>query len=83
MRKLLRLFAGIIAVTTLAVWFKAGAHRGWTQTAVQVKTVDEVTGLEGVEYRKQFVPGIDFLAAAAGVIALLTGASFAFKKPKS
>jgi hypothetical protein len=54
----------------------------WTKTEVQVKTLDEVTGIEGISYRKQFQPGVDFLGAAFGGAALLAGASLFFRRPK-
>lgn len=53
-------------------WVVAGANRGWTKTQVPVRTVDAVTGLEGVQWQARFVPGVDFLGAAllgAGILA--------------
>lgn len=76
------MLAGVIGLTAVAVWLATGASRGWTKTEAQVKTLDEVTGIEGISYRKQFQPGVDFLGAAFGGAALLTGASFFFRKPK-
>jgi hypothetical protein len=46
---------------------------------VPVKTVDQVTGIEGMEYRKQFVPGVDFLAGTLLGAAFLGGASLLFR----
>ena len=72
MKKTLRLVATILIVGAIAFWAAAGANRGWTKTSVPKKTVDEVTGIEGVTYEKHFVPGVDFLGAAllgAGVLA--------------
>ena len=64
-------------------WLATGANRGWTKTSVPVKTLDEVAGIEGISYQKKFVPGVDFLGAAFGGAALLAGASFLFRKPKT
>jgi hypothetical protein len=40
-----------------------GAHRGWTKTQVATITVDEITGIAGRSYEKQFVAGVEFLGA--------------------
>ena len=72
MKKNLRLIAAILLVGSIAFWAAAGANRGWTKTRVPKKVVDEVTGLEGVQWQDKFVPGIDSLGAAllsAGVLA--------------
>jgi hypothetical protein len=58
------------------MWLAAGAHTGWTRTSEPVKTLDEVTGLEGIEYRRRFVPGLDFLGAVLLGSSILAGASF-------
>jgi hypothetical protein len=73
----------IIVLTGVGLWLATGANRAWTKTEVQVKTLDEVTGSEGISYRKQFQPGVDFLGAAFGGAALLAGASFFFRKQKT
>jgi hypothetical protein len=73
----------LLAVAVVAVaalwWLAQGANRGWTKTSVPVRTLDEVTGLEGITYRKQFVPGLDFLGAALLGAGALAGASLFFK----
>jgi hypothetical protein len=72
MKKTLRLIAATLVVGSIAFWLAAGANRGWTKTHVPKKIVDEVTGLEGVQWQNKFVPGVDFLAAAllgAGILA--------------
>ncbi|MBI5385103.1 MAG: hypothetical protein HZA90_10495 [Verrucomicrobia bacterium] len=79
MKRCFRIAALVLAVTVAGFWLAAGAHRGWTKTSVPVKTVDEVTGLEGLEYRKQFVPGLDFLGAALLGAGILAGASLLFR----
>lgn len=79
--RVLALFVGLGAVAT---WLATGAHRGWTKTSVEKKTIDEVTGIEGISYENRFVPGIDFLGAAMLGAGGLTGISFLFQnKPKS
>lgn len=75
MKKGLRAFALVFFVLAVVVWTVTGANRGWTKTSVPVKKLDPVTGLEGIEYRKQFQPGVDFLGAALLAAGLLAGAS--------
>ena len=77
-KSILRLLALAIVFGALGYWLAMGANRGWTKTSVPVKTVDEVTGIEGVTYRKQFVPGVDFLAVAAVAGCACAGLSFFF-----
>lgn len=72
MRRILRLLALVIAIAAALSWLALGANRGWTRTTVPVKTTDQVTGIEGIEYHRQFVPGVDLLGAAllgAGAVA--------------
>ena len=66
MKLFLRLLAVAIIGAALGYWVAAGANRGWNKNQVPVKTVDEVTGLEGVAYQKRFVPGAEFLAMTLG-----------------
>ena len=75
MKKTLRILAAILLAGSLVFWAAAGANRGWTKTQIPIKTVDTVTGLDGIQWQKKFVPGADFLAAAllgAGVLAGLS-----------
>jgi hypothetical protein len=65
----------IFALSAVAFWAVRGSNRGWTKTQVQVKTVDEVTGLEGLSYQDRFTPGIDFLGGALVGAGVLAGAS--------
>ena len=76
MKKILRIIAAILAAGSIIFWALAGANRGWTKTSVPRKIVDQVTGIEGVTYEKQFVPGVDFLGAALLGAGVLTGVSF-------
>ena len=72
MKRILRVIALVLAIGAVAFWAAAGAKCGWTKTRVPKKVVDEVTGLEGVQWQDKFVPGVDFLGAAllgAGVLA--------------
>jgi hypothetical protein len=75
----LRLLALAILLGAIGWWLAAGANRGWTKNQVPVKTVDEVTGIEGTNFKKQFIPGLDFLAGGAGAAVLCTGLSFLFR----
>jgi hypothetical protein len=83
MKRILRTLALLLALAAAATWLATGANRGWTKTSVPVKTLDEVTGIEGISYQKKFLPGVDFLGAAFGGAALLAGASIFFRKPKT
>jgi hypothetical protein len=76
MKKNLRLIAAILLVGSIAFWAAAGANRGWTKTHVPKKTMDEVTGLEGIQWQEKFVPGVDFLGAALLGAGFLAGVSF-------
>ena len=83
MKQTLRILAlGLVLAATLA-WIALGANRGWTRTSVPVKTIDAVTGLEGIEYQKRFVPGLDLLGGALLGAGSLAGASLAFRKPQT
>jgi hypothetical protein len=81
MKRILQILAVLVLLAAGATWLATGANRGWTKTEVQVKTLDPVTEIEGISYRKKFQPGVDFLGAAFGGAALLAGASFFFRKP--
>jgi hypothetical protein len=83
MKKFLQLLAVLMLLAAGTTWLATGANRGWTKTSVPVKTLDEVTGIEGITYQKKFLPGVDFLGAAFGGAALLAGASLFFRRPKN
>jgi len=76
MKRIFRIVALLIVLAATGFWLTAGANRGWTKTKVLKKTLDEVTGIEGITYENRFEPGIDFLGAAAIGAGLLTGMSF-------
>jgi hypothetical protein len=75
MKKTLRLMAAILLAGSLIFWTVAGANRGWTKTQIPIKTMDPVTGLDGIQWQKKFVPGVDFLAVALLGAAVLAGLS--------
>jgi hypothetical protein len=71
MKRLLQIAALVVALSGIALWAAKGANIGWTKTGKEVRTLDEVTGIEGISYEKGFWPGIDFLGGAligAGVL---------------
>jgi hypothetical protein len=83
MKRTIRMIAAILIVGAIAFWAATGANRGWTKTHVPKKTVDETTGLEGIQWQEKFVPGVDFLGAALLGAGVLTGISlFVPAKPK-
>ena len=82
MKRVLRLIALGLAVAALAGWLATGANRGWTKTSVPKKTMDEVTGIEGISYENRFVPGLDFLGAALLGAGALAAVSLLFRSTK-
>ena len=81
MKRILQILALLVVLAAVVIWAATGANCAWTKTSVPVKTLDEVTGIEGITYQKKFLPGVDFLGAAFGGATLLAGASFFFRKP--
>ena len=79
MKRNLRIVSLVFALLSVSAWVFLGANRGWTRTSVPTRTVDEVTGIEGVTYQKKFIPGIDFLATAVAANILCFGLSFLFR----
>ena len=79
-RRMLQLIALVVALGALVVWLATGANRGWTKTSREVKTVDEVTGIEGISYDKKFSPGVDFLFGAWVAGAVLACSALLFRK---
>ncbi len=76
---MLRILAVVVVLGALGLWAEKGANRGWTQTNIKHETPDPVTGLSGVSYEKGFIPGVDFLAAAALAAAGMAGVSLLIK----
>ena len=83
MSKTFRILALVLALAAAGTWFATGGNRGWTKTSLPVKTVDEVTGLEGISYERRFMPGLDFLGAALLGASLLAGGSFLFRNKQT
>jgi len=82
MRRALQLFALLLAIGAGVTWLGTGAHRGWTQTSVASKSIEEVTGLETITYEKRFVMGIELLGCALLGAGFLAGVSFLFRNNK-
>ena len=82
MRRALQVLAAVIILGGVITWAATGANRAWTKTEVQIKTLDPVTGIDGISYEKKFQPGVDFLAVVFGGAVLLAGTSFLFRKTK-
>ncbi|HTI97503.1 MAG TPA: hypothetical protein VL527_01270 [Dongiaceae bacterium] len=82
MKRVLKLLAALVLVASVVVWLATGANRGWTKTSVAIKTLDDVTGIEGITYQKKFIPGVDFLGAAGLAALLLAGTSLLFSQPQ-
>jgi hypothetical protein len=83
MKRALQLSSVLVLLVAGTTWLATGASRGWTKTSVMVKTLDPVTGIEGISYQKKFLPGVDFLGASFGVAGVLAGTSLFFRKPKT
>lgn len=77
-RTLIRL-AVLVALAAVVTWVATGANRGWTKTSQAIKTLDPITGIEGITYQPKFSPGVDFLGAALAAAGLLAGASLLFR----
>jgi len=72
-KSILQSLSATILISAAITWFALGANVGWTKTSKPVKSVDEVTGIEGIAYAKTFVPGMDFLIGAVLLRGLLFG----------
>jgi hypothetical protein len=82
MKRILQLLAVLVLLAAGVTWLATGANRGWTKTSVPVKTLDQVTGIEGISYQQKFLPGVDFLGAALLGAGVLAGVSFCFRNQK-
>jgi hypothetical protein len=79
----LRTLALVILVGTAGFWAAKGAHRGWSQNRVPVSQTDEITGIDYITYEERFVPGVDVLAAGAGLATALFALSFFIRSKNS
>ena len=82
MKWMVSLGLGVI-VLTVASWAVTRAHRGWTKTLVEVRTLDVVTGIEGITYERRFVPGLDFLVLGLLGGGLMLGISWEIRHRRS
>ena len=80
MKRILQSVALLVVLAAAVTWLATGANRGWTKTSVPVKTLDQVTGIEGISCQPKFLPGVDFLGAAFAAAGVLAGASLLFRK---
>ena len=83
MKRVLQILALAVGFVAVLFWVTAGAQRGWSKTSIPVKSLDEVTGIEGITYKNRFVPGLDFIAAALLGAGSLAAASLFFRKTTS
>jgi hypothetical protein len=81
-KHILRLLSVALLLLGVGWWLLTGANRGWTKTSVPVKTLDEVTGIEGITYHQRFVPGVDFLGVSVVISATLAGVSWLFRNKR-
>ncbi len=82
MKRSLQVISIVLLLGTVFTWLFTGANRGWTKTSVAVKTLDDVTGIEGISYENKFLPGLDFLGGGSLAALALGGTSLFFRKPK-
>ena len=76
MKRLLRISAASLFAGILIWWMAAGMNAGWTKTSVATMETDPVTGIAFPVWKKQFVPGLDLLAAGLGCSLVLGAISF-------
>jgi hypothetical protein len=76
MATFLRIAAFILWLTLIAWWTAAGMNPGWTKTSVSTMETDPITGIKYPVWKKQFVPGVDLLAAGTICAFGLLGISF-------
>ncbi|MBA4147372.1 MAG: hypothetical protein H0X66_04600 [Verrucomicrobia bacterium] len=76
MKRVLQGLALFIGIAAVVLWIGTGANRGWTKTSREVRTLDEITEIEGIDYEKAFLPGVDFLGSALLGAGILAGVSF-------
>jgi hypothetical protein len=79
-RIVLRIFGAFFVLAIFAYWAAAGWNRGWTKDKIAAPKLDEVTGIEYVEFQDHFVPGIDFLTLGSCIGIAIAGSTFFFRK---
>jgi hypothetical protein len=67
-------------VVGLGWWLAGGANRGFTRNQEQVKVLDEITGIEAIEWRQKFSPGLEFLGGAVVAGVGCWGAAWVLRK---
>lgn len=72
----IRIVALVLWLAILGWWAVAGMNPGWTKTSVSTMETDPITGIEYPVWKKQFIPGVDLLAAGTGCAAALVALSF-------
>ncbi|MCW5547684.1 MAG: hypothetical protein KIT44_01850 [Opitutaceae bacterium] len=75
-RIFLRLLGPFIALATFARWAASGYNRGWTKNRVETVKVDEITGIEYIEWVDAFIPGIELLSLGVAAGLLLFAVTF-------
>lgn len=83
MKRGFQVLAVIIWLAGLALWLAGGRNLGWTRTQEQVPLIDEVTGIEGSEWRKVFRPGVEFLGAVVVTGAVFWGVGWIWGRKRS
>lgn len=84
MKRAIQIAAAVLAVATVGLWFAKGANPGWTKNQEQVKTIDPITEIEQVEWRKTFIPGLEVLGGGLVASGALAGISlFLSRKTKN
>lgn len=77
---MLRFVGALLVVVIFTYWAAAGANTGFYKDKIEIKKTDEVTGIEYVEYKDHFLPGLEFLIAGTGLGLALIGATFFSRK---
>jgi len=81
MKRTLRIIALLIVIGAVGFWAAKGANKGITKDKVQIKTgYDEFMQQDILEWKKAFIPGVDFLGVAFIGAGILTGVSFLIRK---
>jgi hypothetical protein len=82
-KRVLQLIAGIVLLGAIAFWFAKGANRGWTKNRVEIRTVEEITGMDTIHYEDRYIPGVEFLGGAVVLSGALFALSFCCRKTET